>query len=406
MIENENKFPLASDSFSEEEISAAVAVLKSGKYTMGEKVRLFEERIANWCGARHALMVNSGSSANLLVIESLLRRTNAEPLLQPGNEVLVPALAWPTTVWPLVQLGLKPVFVDIDLQTMAIDVDSARRSLSKKTKAMFIIHVLGLAADMTAVQAFCRENSIALLEDCCESFGAFYQKKHVGLFGVAGTFSHFFSHHLTTMEGGTILTDDTKLYEDLKSFRAHGWTRDRSDKKQWETENPHLDPRFLFITSGYNVRPMEIQAAIGVVQLQKMESFLQKRCEVVQRIRPLLEGAQNMRIIGQEFLGSEKQALQDRRHTWMNIPILASSPEMRSKIMQKFESFGVETRPIIAGNMLKHPAAKVMNAVVRDSLHQCDQVLDRGFMIGCHPTVTEKQMSCLEKAVQAAGALS
>lgn len=402
------KFNLAADSFGPEEIEAGIAVLRSGRYTMGEQVARFETELARWTGAKHAVMVNSGSSANLLMIESLVRRSLKNETLKPGDEVLVPALSWPTTVWPLLQLGLVPVFTDVDPHTLAIDVESARKSLSPKTKAMFLIHVLGLAADMSALTAFCRENGLILMEDCCESFGAFYEGRHVGLFGRAGSLSHFFSHHLTTMEGGTILTDDSALYDDLKSFRAHGWLRDRSDKDDWVRKYPDFDPRFMFITTGYNVRPMEIQAAIGLVQLKKMDDFLQRRDQLARRVLDVTaKKTPFVRLIGGEFLKASAR-LQERRHSWMNLPfaIDPSSKLDRKSVMRVLEDAGVETRPIIAGNLSLHPACKSLPTVTRTSLAVCDEILSRGFMIGCHPTATGAQVETLEKAFAALGKLA
>lgn len=401
------KYSLAKDSFDQQEIDAVVNVMKSGKYTMGEQVSLFERELAEWMGAKHALMVNSGSSANLLMVEALLRRSLSEGVLKAGDEVLVPALSWPTTVWPLLQLGLVPVFTDVDPTTLAIDLKSAERSLSPKTKGMFLIHVLGLAADMKAYQAFCKKNGITLIEDCCESFGAFFEGQHVGLFGMAGSMSHFFSHHLTTMEGGTIITNDTALFDDLKSFRAHGWIRDRSDKEAWVKKYPQLDSRFMFITSGYNVRPMELQAAVGRVQLKKIDQFLQDRDVLAATVAEICKNkSPQLRLIGSEFI-SDKKDRKSRRHSWMNLPFVIQNSNLdRKKVMAHLESLGVETRPIIAGNLSRHPACEKLNTVTRDSLGVCDQILEKGFMIGCHSGLTSSQVGVLEKALTTLGSLS
>lgn len=401
------KFKLAADSFEQEEIDAVTAVMKSGRYTMGEQVQAFERELAKWLGAKHCLMVNSGSSANLLMVESLLRRSLREGQLQPGDEVLVPALAWPTTVWPVLQLGLVPVYTDVDPATLAIDVKSAERSLSPRTKAMCLIHVLGLSADMTAISTFCQQHKIVLIEDCCESFGSFYEGRHVGRFGDCGSLSHFFSHHLTTMEGGTVLTDDSELYDDLKSFRAHGWIRDRSDREEWIKKYPDLDPRFFFVTTGYNVRPMELQAAVGLVQLKKMDQFLARRDElaaVVEESRR--QYAPALRLIGAEF-GTRGTSRQARRHSWMNFPfqIDESTGLTRQKVMQTLEDHGVETRPIIAGNLAKHPANEKIKTITRDRLDVCDGILARGFMIGSHHQFGDAQIETLRKAFQAVGQL-
>ena len=269
--------PLADDSFGEEERHAMLSVIDSGKYTMGERVEEFEEAFSNWVGTSHSVMVNSGSSANLLLVYSQIVSSFQKDLLKPGDEVLVPALLWPTTIWPLVQFGLKPVLVDINLNSLAMDLDDSKNKITSKTKAIFLIHVLGYACDMDQYVQFCNSNNLFLLEDCCESFGAFDKSRHVGSFGKGGTFSHFFSHHLTTMEGGTITSNSLELSDDLKSLRAHGWVRNRSDIEKFSNQYKELDKRFLFLMPGFNVRPMEIQAAVGMVQLSRMDELLSYR---------------------------------------------------------------------------------------------------------------------------------
>lgn len=401
------KFRLAADSFDQDEIDAVTAVMKSGRYTMGEQVQLFERELAEWLGVKHCLMVNSGSSANLLMVESLLRRSLREGSLKPGDEVLVPALAWPTTVWPVLQLGLTPVYTDVDPQTLAIDVASAERSLSPRTKAMCLIHVLGLSADMNAIGRFCERHGLILIEDCCESFGSFFEGRHVGRFGACGSLSHFFSHHLTTMEGGTVLTDDSELYDDLKSFRAHGWIRDRADREDWIRRYPDLDPRFFFVTTGYNVRPMELQAAVGRVQLKKIDGFLARRDQLAALVEEARQqNAPALRLIGSEFM-SAGSSRETRRHSWMNFPfqIDKSTGLTRQKVMQTLEEHGVETRPIIAGNLSKHPANEKIQTITRDQLEICDGILDRGFMIGCHHQFSEAHIETLVKAFKAVGRL-
>ena len=225
-----NKFTLATDTFSKEEFNAVNKVMMSRNYTMSDMVEKFEKNLAKWIGVNNAIMVNSGSSANLIIIESLLRRSIKFNNLKQGDEIIVPALSWPTTVWPIIQLGLTPVFADSNSESLAICLKSAEKLISKKTRAIFLIHVLGYAEKIKDYKIFCKKNNLILIEDCCESLGAFSDKEHVGTQGYAGSLSHFFSHHLTTIEGGTIITNDNYLADDIKSIRAHGWIRNRSDR--------------------------------------------------------------------------------------------------------------------------------------------------------------------------------
>ncbi len=401
-----NQFPLAADCFNEEERTAVNEVMASGFYSMGKKVKQFEKAFAEFVGAKQAVMVNSGSSANLLLIAALLNRTDNQAPLRPGDEVLVPALSWPTTVWPLSQLGLVPVFVDIDSETLAISTASAEKALSPKTKAMFLIHVLGKSANMDEIEQFCEKNKILLVEDCCESFGSYYNGKHVGRFGQSGSFSHFFSHHLTTMEGGTIVTDDVALADDLRSLRAHGWIRDRHDKDSVKNQYPHLDPRFLFLLPGFNVRPMEIQGAVGLVQLKKVEDYLRNRDQLAKSVHERTKALPWLNMLGADALPATNyyEDKTERTHSWMNIPFVVAedSPVSVTKVKEVMESCGIETRPIIAGNLTKHPAIEHIQCRVDVPLEVSDSLLERGFMIGCAPiNNNDDSLQSVEKAVEA-----
>jgi CDP-6-deoxy-D-xylo-4-hexulose-3-dehydrase len=408
LLPMKSKYPLASTTFGAEEIDAAKAVLDSNQFTMGERVRKFESEFAEWTGSKHAIMVNSGSSSNLLMVDLMLRRSKSAAPWKRGDEVLVPALSWPTTVWPLVQLGLVPVYVDVDPKTLAIDVESAKRALSPKTKGMFLIHVLGQCADMDAIQGFCRDHGLHLIEDNCESLGAHFKGRQAGTFGVTGSYSCFFSHHISTMEGGMITTNDVELYEDLKSLRAHGWVRDRADKAEWIAKHPELDSRFMFIMPGYNVRPLEVSAAIGSVQLKKLDSMLEARENLARDVhRWGTKYAPWMRLIGAEHLTEKNLSRRERRHSWMTFPFRLDpkAPVATKKVKELFEQAGVETRPIIAGNLARHPANRHGEFRQAESLANCDALLTQGFMIGCHPVLEAGAKDALESAFASLGKL-
>lgn len=396
-------YPLAANTLETEEISAAKAVLDSGMLTMGREVQKFENAFASWVGVKHALMVNSGSSANLLMVDLMLRRSASIAPWQSGDEILVPALAWPTTVWPLVQLGLKPVFVDVDPRTLAIDLDSARSVLGPKVKGMFLIHVLGQVPKMQEYVNFLSENQMLLIEDCCESLGGHSGGRHAGTFGVMGSFSFYFSHHLTTVEGGMIITNDSELYDDLLSLRAHGWARGRSDKAVWKDQYPDLDERFLFVTAGYNVRPTEIQGAIGSVQLSKLDDMLDARQRLAQRVHEWTgKYAPWLELIGSDRLPMALTRVErrERTHSWMTLPFRLRdfASVTLTEVKTHLESRHVETRPIIAGNLARHPAAQRFQTRSAASLACCDDVLRRGFMIGCHPVLDDQAFETLESA--------
>ncbi len=385
-------YRLAADTFGPEEIAAAKAVLDSGRLTMGLEVAAFEREFAAYVGAPHAIMVNSGSSANLIAVDVMLRRSFGEARLKPGDGVLVPALAWPTTVWPLAQLGLVPYFVDIDPNTLAIDLDSAAEMLDEQCKAMFLIHVLGQAAPLDAYADFCARHGLVLLEDACESLGAHSGRAHVGTVGAVGTFSFYYSHHLSTIEGGMVVTTDPGLADDLRSLRAHGWVRDRADRSTWTA--PAVDDRFYFVMPGYNLRPMEIQGAIGRVQLRRLEVMLTARRSLAHLVRGWLP--EWLQLIGLQ---------QGYKCSWMTLPLRLVGPGAPplAVVKRHLEAHGVETRPIIAGNLTAHPAIGHFTHRRLADLGDTDRLAASGFMIGCHPVVSNAALETLHEALVTLG---
>jgi CDP-6-deoxy-D-xylo-4-hexulose-3-dehydrase len=269
---------------------------------------------------------------------------------------------------------------------------------------MFLIHVLGQVPNMLEYEKFLTENNLLLIEDCCETLGGHFGGRHAGNFGVAGSFSFYFSHHLTTVEGGMIVTGDSALYDDLQSLRAHGWTRGRSDRAVWKDQYPDLDERFLFVTAGYNVRPTEIQGAIGSVQLRKLDGMLDARQRLAQRVHGWIgKSAPWLELIGADRLPSTQNGVQrrERTHSWMTLPFRLRdfAPVNLNTLKTHLENQNVETRQIIAGNLAKHPAAQRFQSRSAPSLACCDDILRRGFMIGCHPVLNEEAFETLESAI-------
>lgn len=394
-------YRLAADTFGPEEIEAAKAVLDSGNLTMGEKVAEFERAFAQrFLGpAYSAIMVNSGSSANLLMVDAMLRRTGREPPWRAGDEVVVPALTWPTAVWPLAQLGLVPVLADVDRDTLALDPSSAESVISTKTRGLFVTHVLGRAAEMRSYDRIRMRHDFFLLEDACESLGAHDQDANVGSFGDMASFSLYFSHHLSTIEGGVVVTRDAALADDLRSLRAHGWVRERSDRDEWARRFPDIDRRFLFAMPGYNVRPTEIQAAIGLVQLCKLDAMIEGRRLTAGIVKGLLlHRLPWLELIGADTVGANNPRRSE--HSWMMLPfrVRADAPVEPVEVRRLLEEMGVETRPIIAGNLVRHPAMSHVKHRCAASLAVADEVFERGFMIGCHPHLKLEQLDTLERA--------
>ena len=262
------KYSLASSTWDDRELSAIQDVINSGIYSMGNKVASFEKEFANYTGSKYCIMVNSGSSANLLMTAALFyTKVNK---LKPGDEVIVPAVSWPTTYYPLAQYGLKLKFVDIDKYTLNYDLDALKSAITDKTRLLMVVNLLGNPNDFATIENLIKGKNITLIEDNCESMGATFSGKHAGTFGLMGSFSTFFSHHMATMEGGMVVTNNEELYHILLSLRAHGWTRNlpKFNHVCGEKSDDQFVESFRFVLPGYNVRPIEMEAAVGSEQLK------------------------------------------------------------------------------------------------------------------------------------------
>ncbi len=393
------KVPLASSGLRDADIQAVLRVLQSGNLTMGREVKNFEKKMANYLGVRHFVMVNSGSSANLLMIEALMRPAINKPSFHPGDSVLVPAIAWPTTIWPLVQLGLNPLFVDVNPETLALDLTKAQELIDSSripVRGIFPIHPLGRAIAPSRLNEFVERNELVLINDVCESLGSWSEGVHAGTSGVAASFSFYFSHHITTMEGGGVATDDSALADDLRSMRSHGWSRDRSDVKSWVNQVSTNDSRFLFVSTGYNMRPMEIQAAIGSLQIDQISKFVERRRHIADQVNSTLIGS-NLQVIGQETLNSKSLS---ESNSWMLIPIKVSGDNAKvrkTKILEELERLEVETRPVLTGNFLAQPAIQRITRHAADPTHfkAATEITETAFLVGAHHDLTDQQIEYL-----------
>ena len=271
-------YSLVSDSWGIEEVEAINKVIKSNIYTYkGKYVKEFEKKFAQFFNSKYAVMVNSGSSANLISVASLFYKKK-QPLKR-GDEVIVPTLSWSTTYYPLQQYGLKLRFVDIDLETLNVNVDNIIKACTRKTKLIVAVNILGNPLELSKLRLFCKKKKIYLMEDNCESMGAKINGKYTGTFGIVNTFSTFFSHHISTIEGGLILTDDFEVYNLLLSLRSHGWTRDLS-KNFYLKKDQNKYENYCFTVPGYNVRPTNLNAAIGIEQLKKLKKLIDIRRKI------------------------------------------------------------------------------------------------------------------------------
>lgn len=393
------RVPLASSGLRESDIELVNQVLRSGNLTMGKEVRKFEGLMCEYLKVENFIMLNSGSSANLLMFEALLRPTKSKARLHTGDGVLVPAIAWPTTIWPIIQLGLTPIFVDIDPKTLAIDLIKAQNLLDEtkiQVAAIFPIHPLGHSIRPSDLKQFSKKNNLLLINDVCESLGSWSEGAHAGTEGIAGSFSFYFSHHITTMEGGGVATDDNEYADDLRSMRSHGWSRDRKDATSWKSFAQNNNEKFLFVSTGYNFRPMEIQAVIGSSQIIEIDKFVTKRRQIAKSVRDAVRGSR-IHVIGSESLNNKNL---EASNSWMLIPLYVSglnSAATKNFVVQSLESRGIETRPVLTGNFLSQPSIQRISRYAVDARQfvSAQDITDNAFLVGAHHDLTEDQIGFL-----------
>ena len=364
------------DSFTEEELQAVIDCMKSGEYTQGKVVSEFEQKFARWVGSRYAVMVNSGSSANLLMVMLLKEKLG----LKDGDEVLVPVVTWPTTVYPLLQHNLVPVFCDVD-DSYNISPASIRRMAGSRTKAVFAVHLLGQPAEIFDIVKFCQERNLVLIEDCCESLGAKYLNIHVGNFGVMGSFSFYFGHHMSSIEGGMIITNDEVLCDLLKSARSHGWIRNSLRQDKYKDIHTNLD--FIFDMQGYNMRSTNLNAAIALVQLKKLERAIQIRKKNHAHFAGLL--ATENRVKLQKVNLSETSSF--------SLGLLFNSQLDRKYVLAHLPENGVECRPIVAGSLIRQPVfEKFEDKYKRDVCSFADTINEQGIYLPNNQFLDEEQI--------------
>ena len=376
---------LAADTWGPEERTAIARVMDSGRYTIGPEVAAFEKAFAEYHGKRHAVMVNSGSSANLVAVASLTHKKDRP--LERGDEVIVPAVSWATTYHPLQQYGLKLRFVDIELDTLNIDTSQLEAALSPKTKAIVAVSILGNPAALDVIRAFADNHGLYFLEDNCESLDAELSGKKTGTFGDIGTFSFFFSHHISTSEGGMLITDDAETDALARAIRAHGWVRDVPDNVDlFETGDDIFSEAYRFVIPGYNVRPQEINAAVGLEQLKKLPAMTAGR-------------RKNLKLFQQLFDGDERFQIQ-REHGKSSsfcFPIIVrpGCGLERTDVFAPLKEAKIGYRMITGGSFPRHDAIEFFDYDVVGDLKNADTAHDRGFFVGNHPFDLSEQIARL-----------
>lgn len=376
---NKKFYPLVKDPFLKEDLICGLEPILRGKITMSELTKKFEHAFAKKLGAKFALMVNSGSSANLLALQTLVNPRN-NFLLDHKQECLIPSLCWSTSLWPIVQSGLKPIFVDINSNTLNIDCNLIEKKITKNTKAIVAVHVLGNSTNIEKLEHIVKKYNLTLIEDTCEALGSKYNSKFLGTFGRFGTFSFFVSHQISAGEGGMIVFNNKKDYQIAKTLRAHGWTRDLS-KKNYR--------KFDFINSGFNLRPLDVTAAIAYNQFKRLNKTIKIRSLNRDNILKSIKNSPdwNNQL---EFLSP----IEKLKPSWFGIPILINKKLLKKK--KKYLNFlnqnGIETRPIISGNFLNQPSIRLYKLNKNNEKFKASQdVEDRGFFIGLNSKKIEKK---------------
>lgn len=384
------KYPLATSTWGNEEVEAVTKVVQSGLCTMGENVAKFEKDFATFVGSKYAVMVNSGSSANLIMVGALFFVKQNK--LKPGDEVIVPAVSWPTTYYPLAQYGLRLKFVDIDGQTLNYDLEALKTAVTEKTRLIMVVNLLGNPNNFAEIRKIIGTRNIQLIEDNCESLGAVFENKQAGTHGRMGSFSTFFSHHMSTMEGGLVVTDDEELYHILLCLRAHGWTRNLPKENQitgTKSDDP-FEESFKFVLPGYNVRPLEVEGAIGIIQLKKLPSFLEHR-------------RQNSKIFQGLFEGDSRFTLQKEIGTssWFGFSLIINegSGLTKKQVASVLASNEIECRPIVAGNFAKNKVMSFFDHEIHQRLVNAERIDAMGLFVGNHQYGIKAELSHMKSVL-------
>ena len=383
-IPGKTKIPLAIPQFGSDEVIESVESLISTWVTMGKKVRSFESQFKDYVGQKGALMVNSGSSANLLAL-SALSSPNFDNRIKPGDEVICPAVTWPTSVYPILNVGAKPVLVDVDLNTLNVSSETIEDAITPRTKAIMAVHLMGNPCQTDKIKQIADKREINLIEDCCEAHGAKIGNKSVGSFGICSTFSFFLSHHITTIEGGMVLTNNDAILDIATAQRAHGWIREMRNADEIAKEFPDVDKRFLFYETGFNLRPTEIQGAFGIHQMKKLDGFVKIRRNIAKEWNKSLNKFKDYLILPEEIDGTT--------HSYFAYPITVKENALfsRKEITEFLESKLIETRPIVGGNLTEQPSAKLYDHRVNGDLSNSKTIMKNSFFIGIHTGIKKQQ---------------
>ncbi len=375
---NKYFYPLIENPYSNSDIRKGINVLKSKQLTLSNETKKFEKNFTTKLKSKYSLMVNSGSSANLLALQCLINPYRKKKL-KKGDEIIIPTLCWSTSLWPIIQSNLKPVFVDVNSETLNIDEAQIKNKINKKTKAILLVHVLGNSCDMDQIMKIKKKYNLILIEDTCESLGSKYKNKYLGTFGEFSSFSFYSSHQISSGEGGMICCKDKTDYNIIKSLRSHGWSRGTTFENKIYNKNPHLDKRFIFFNSGYNLRPTEVAATVGNNQFKRIDSLI--------RMRNINRKKIINKLLSNKILKNKIDFYKENKFvtpSWfgLSVKILETKKNIKKTLVKKLEKNGIETRPIISGNFTKQPATIKYGLSKRKKYPNTDLIYNKSFFIG------------------------
>lgn len=395
--------PVSGRVFDEQEIQSLVDSSLDFWLTTGRFANQFEKEFAHLLGIRHAMLVNSGSSANLVALTALTSHTLQERALKPGDEVITVAAGFPTTVNPIIQNNLVPVFIDVHIPTYNVDVNQLEAALSDKTRAVMLAHTLGNPFNLSVVAEFAKQHNLWLIEDCCDAVGATYNGKNVGTFGQMATVSFYPAHHITMGEGGAVLTDSPALKKLAESFRDWGrdcWCepgKDNTCGKRFEHQLGQLpfgyDHKYIYSHIGYNLKATDMQAAVGVAQLKKLPGFIETRRRNFEYLRQKLEELQSDLIL--------PEATPNSNPSWFGFPI-AIRPDSRldrNKVVQFLEQRKIATRLLFGGNLTRQPAYQNIKYRIAAPLPNSDFIMNNVFWLGVYPGLTTEMLDYVSEAL-------
>jgi CDP-4-dehydro-6-deoxyglucose reductase, E1 len=383
MAEQPNYFwKLQENILEKEDIETLVDFIRTTeRFTQFKKVREFEEAWSAWQGTKYSVFVNSGSSANLVMIR-LMKQLHG---WKDGDEVLVPAVTWVTNISPVFQCGLKPVFVDVNLKDFSFDYDELEKSITDRTCAIFVTHLIGFPADMKRINEIAKRHNLQVMEDCCESHGAHIDGNKVGNWSAASTFSFYWGHHMTTVEGGIISTDDPEIYKHSILKRSHGLARelDPIHHDEHRKAHPEIDFNFLFLTDGFNFRNTELHAVLGLSQIKHLDRYIAIRnTNYKQFLEILAPYADHLHLPDNAGISA------------FCLPFIMKDAELKKKLQHFLREKGIESRPVISGNLLRQPFLKD-HADHRD-FKNADFLHTNAFYIGNNQFVSHERLQKLE----------